>query len=126
MIIQGVEGKSHVADEVGVYTVIAIEGFCQSAASLPVEVMITGVDEYTDVVEIYPNPAREVIHLRNGSDLPLNRAVLRNSTGQLITEYTLNGVSHYELNLPEMQNGIYYLEFFTENRRVLVHRIIRQ
>jgi hypothetical protein len=126
VLIPTATGKTYIAEEVGSYTVIAIDGFCQSLSSLPVEVLITGLDNYLGAIELYPNPAREVVYLRNNSGIKTNRAILRNSMGQLIKEYYFNEATEVELELPQLQGGIYYLEFLSVNQRVLVRKIIKE
>ena len=61
-------------------------------------------------VSVYPNPAHDYIHIETMCTLSVQRVDLYNVTGQLIISSTEN-----EINVSELESGIYFVNILTEN-----------
>ncbi len=66
--------------------------------------------KYYDVLDVYPNPAREVLFIRNAPDQAL--AQLFDSSGRLQRSTQLQNGDNY-LNISGLQNGLYVLRLTT-------------
>ena len=67
-----------------------------------------GENEIVDVA-VYPNPAQNLIIIRANDDSPLQRVDLYDVTGQLIISST-----DTEINVSELESGIYFVNILTE------------
>jgi len=65
--------------------------------------------------KIFPNPTRSDVSILNSSDEKSYRIKLYNNHGQFIKTNSCFG-EIYNLNLSELNNGIYFLEICTNNR----------
>ncbi len=71
------------------------------------------------VLNIYPNPASEVLNIENTS----NKAVLFRLTdinGRLILEQSLSAQSVWQYNVNQLQSGIYFLSAGAEGYKIVV------
>ena len=67
-----------------------------------------GIDENEDVsgkMELYPNPANNVVRIVGVDDVMANEIVIYDMTGRVIKQYQYCN----ELNISDLQNGIYLL-----------------
>ena len=64
-------------------------------------------------VTVYPNPAQNLIIIRTNDDTPLQRIDLYDVTGQLIISST-----ETEINVSELESGIYFVSILTEKGAV--------
>jgi hypothetical protein len=83
----------------------------------------TGLISGVEPLEIYPNPAQELIHVR----IPAARAVLaevvlRDVNGQVIAQQEVPlqvGVNETQFNLSGLTSGIYFVEVITTGQRMV-------
>ena len=73
-----------------------------------------GVGE-NDIVDVavYPNPAQNLIILRANDDTPIQSVDLYNVTGQIVITST-----ETEINVSELESGIYFVNILTEKGAV--------
>jgi sugar lactone lactonase YvrE len=77
-----------------------------------------------DEVRIYPNPAKTsaIIQFEQPGDYTEIR--IRNSMGQLVLLESLNGKVNHEVDLNRLANGIYYIEFYSADRRLAMKKLV--
>jgi hypothetical protein len=61
-------------------------------------------------VNIYPNPAQEVLQLK--SDFPLNEVEIVDAFGRIVNRYNTNS-SNLQIPLESLNNGLYFLRIST-------------
>jgi len=64
-------------------------------------------------ISIYPNPAEDIINVSNGE----GTGIIYNSFGQEMKRVQLNS-GHEEVNISDLDTGMYYIEFVNGNKRV--------
>ena len=73
-----------------------------------------GVDEYEmGTLSVYPNPAHEFIIVGVNQDLPIECVEVYNITGQKVVSST-----ETEINVSELESGIYFVRVTTEGKAV--------
>jgi len=73
-------------------------------------------------VSIYPNPAREILHVSNVDGF--NKITLNDISGKQLLYYKLSSItSDFSIDLKGMESGLYLLSFFKE-KQVQTYKII--
>jgi len=82
------------------------------------ELEVLGIDEkFVSTIDIFPNPAKESITLKNVDFNEIVRINIYSTTGQLIKVF--NGIKKENIDVQFLKNGFYNIEIFTKsNRRV--------
>ncbi|MEE4256535.1 MAG: T9SS type A sorting domain-containing protein, partial [Bacteroidales bacterium] len=80
---------------------------------------ITEVSE--DGIQIFPNPARDMVKLTSAAELISIKVF--NNLGQAVIEKTVNGNS-YQLNTSDLESGLYFIRLETENNSIIKQLII--
>lgn len=84
------------------------------------------VVQETELFNIYPNPAKEVININTSNDMNIEHLIVYNAIGQvLFTKKTLFQ-SNNKINITSLQEGIYYLTIITEDSHRYTKKFIKQ
>ena len=98
-------------------TIIVSGGNFTSSEATKISTFTLGTDEYfkNNGVRIYPNPVSSelTVKLANGNDLPDSYEVY-NLLGQKILKKEVNHISDLELNVSNINNGMYFIKIFKE------------
>jgi hypothetical protein len=89
---------------------------------------ITKVDQQHLQIQIYPNPACDIIHLEN--IFGYNRLDIRDMAGRIIKSAILDGRNKLEFSLTGIPPGIYLIIFISDtgcysSRLIKYHQVIR-
>lgn len=76
----------------------------------------------TKKLTVFPNPTRDVLSL-SGIDAVKGNVRLLNAQGRLIKQFSLKGQEREQLDLSDMEAGLYYLEWDNMGQKE-VHKII--
>jgi hypothetical protein len=90
---------------------------CVSSPTCDDIMVINSVKEHNDNIMVYPNPASNVINI---SDKRVSEVKMYNSIGQLV----LKQHNTNEINVSELQNGIYILSIETSTKAIIQKKII--
>jgi hypothetical protein len=103
----------------GVYDI----GESDPSDEVEAEVLITAIEGYLhSETEIYPNPAKDVIHIK--TDLQINHARLQNISGQTVR--TFDGISkNHQIMVNDLPHGLYLLVLAT-SKGIVSEKIIIQ
>ena len=66
-------------------------------------------------LEVWPNPAHDVLHLGLNTGLQLKRAELFDVTGRSVRRFSLTSVKQSELDIHNLTGGLYLLRLLTDN-----------
>lgn len=66
-------------------------------------------------LQVYPNPARHVIHLT--SEIPIQEVRLLSAQGQVLQQLTPNSTQSH-LTLSHLPQGVYFLDIYSEQGRI--------
>jgi len=69
-----------------------------------------GIQDYENMIYIYPNPVKELIHIDNTNNLNIIGGSLINIQGQIIKQFESN-TNH--LDVSDISSGIYFIKFST-------------
>ena len=76
------------------------------------QMSLTGIESSVmtseSTLNIYPNPARELLNIASQSELDYAR--FYNVTGQMVMDITLNGVLSQDVNVSGLGNGLYIIQ----------------
>ncbi|WMN11240.1 M12 family metallo-peptidase [Marivirga salinae] len=73
---------------------------------------------------MYPNPAKEIVYIRNESNVQFNKVVIRNTLGQLIkSEINIDNHRQIEIPVQSLAKGLYLIQI-ESNEGNLVKRLI--
>ena len=105
------------------YTYVSEEG-CENSAEETLYVdACTGIDEIKeDAVQVYPNPANDVVHISSKSNMV--SVSIYNFSGQLIEGLKLNE-SSYQINTSSFPAGVYSIKIEAESDIVTKRLIIK-
>jgi len=73
---------------------------------------------------IYPNPTNEQVNIITST--PLVKVDIINITGQLIKTKILDNVTHFNLDIADLPQGMYYLRLTSTQHNQIVKAIIKQ
>lgn len=68
---------------------------------------------------VYPNPVKDIIHIKSNT-LKLNNIKLYDFTGKIVLSKDVNHLN-YDLNLSDLNTGIYFLQIEGENLKLVKH-----
>ncbi|WP_339614541.1 T9SS type A sorting domain-containing protein, partial [uncultured Winogradskyella sp.] len=86
-----------------------------------------GVSDFTlsDAISLYPNPATDVIKIKNISDLKLEGIRIYDINGRLVAHHKVRDTSNNQsINVSELASGIYMLQIYS-NQANTIKRIIK-
>jgi hypothetical protein len=112
--IDGAVGRTYAYNGAeGVYRVVTYEGKCNRSSGL---VTITGIEENTTQLKIYPNPVGDDLFIEFNSSYPA-QATMTDLLGRTINSTFFNG----SINIPvvHLTNGIYLLKIKAGGREIV-------
>jgi subtilisin-like proprotein convertase family protein len=125
----GINGSGNPGPYVVTFTVTDESG---NVATCTLDVTVTngiGVTENTlldNALNMYPNPATNLVKLVNTSDIALETAMIYDINGKLITELDLNNMgTETQFDVSHFANGIYMVKIIGENAST-VKRLIKE
>lgn len=93
--------------------VVVVTASNKDSTGISGEISVTVTIDHTIVdqansaqMRIYPNPADDLIHIENASDI--QKVTIINSGGQIVMEIS-NTEAHISLNIESLQSGIYLM-----------------
>jgi hypothetical protein len=113
-----------------IYTVTGVNANgCENTATITQSVSTcAGINESADrssFVQIYPNPASNVLNVKlSGFDLHNTSVKLTNVLGQDMVNTTATN-DQIELNLSNLPNGLYFVRVLVNNKEVVSHKLIK-
>ena len=76
------------------------------------------------VVELFPNPASSILHIKSSSKVRLN-AVIHNAAGQLVKRFNLEAQGSTEIDLTNLASGIYFVLVQNPEGQISSHRLVK-
>lgn len=81
-------------------------------------------DELENVISIFPNPASQQFFIKNTSLINLERAVIYDISGRLISEYDISNTSRTKtIDVTGVSTGIYFVNIFSD-RAMITRKVI--
>jgi hypothetical protein len=130
VIIPGATNQDYTFTANGTYTVVVTVGSCSSAASSPIVITTTGIEEANNpyLLSIFPNPNDGNFNVSfNVLDKGTYRLELTNALGQLIfkdqiSEYT--GLYKKQLSVVDYGKGVYTITLTNEKQEVVKKMVV--
>ena len=80
-----------------------------------------GIDENQEVaLNVYPNPAQNVIHIEGLDDASCNEIMIYDVTGRSVKQFVYSN----ELNVSELQNGVYMIRIIMNDGSVKTSKLL--
>lgn len=120
--VAGATGQSYVPEKSGDYAVAVMRNGC-SVTSECVDVTITSTEEmelHNDQLTVYPNPSNGSFTIQS---LQVGSYSIRNTLGQTISSFRLEGANGYTWNSEKLSPGIYFL-VASDQREKNVRKIV--
>ena len=110
-IILNANAQTYKALVNGAYHVLGVQPNCENGLpSNEIDMLYAGVDEFeVSEILIYPNPTKDLIHVKFGKVYKLVNVVLRNDLGQIVLIEQFNEVENVSLDLSSLENNMYLL-----------------
>ncbi|MBA3705237.1 MAG: T9SS type A sorting domain-containing protein [Bacteroidetes bacterium] len=130
VIISGATNQNYTVTVNGNYTVIVTINNCPSAASAPVNIINTGVDQNFNerFFTIYPNPNDGVFTINfNTVEKSTYKIEIKNTIGQLIYQRELtnhSGLFTHKINISEYEKGLYMISITDANHATIKKVIV--
>jgi hypothetical protein len=71
-------------------------------------------DFFKNNFSMYPNPVKDVLNIANTGNVVMNDAKITDVNGRVVKAMNFNGVSDTQININELNAGIYFLKINTE------------
>lgn len=82
--------------------------------------------EDATTLSVYPNPVKDVLHIK-GLDGTINyQAKIMNEKGNVVLTTTINKNSVYDFNVQNLNKGIYYLNLVALNSRTITVKFVKE
>jgi hypothetical protein len=85
--------------------------------------LVIGYPEAENTYNLNPNPATNMLHISNTSDVEFVQ--IYNATGKLILTQANNKLSKIDIDMSDLQSGIYFVRISTENI-LTAHKFIKK
>jgi len=76
----------------------------------------SGLKEFSDNINIYPNPANDILNII--SDELINKIEIINSSGQIVNIINSNS-KQINYNIQQTQSGVYFIKIHTRNNTII-------
>lgn len=73
---------------------------------------------------VYPNPANDVLNITNKTGMTINTATITDLNGRVVKELNVNGVSNVQINIADLNSGVYFLNL-NSNKGVATSKVIK-
>lgn len=105
---------------------LATPSINQTSFSNITSVVITGIDEIdkNSYTHIYPNPAKDIIHISTIKNFFTASITLYDVTGRKVLDKKLNKTA--SLNVSHMQSGIYFYEVRDKEGRAVYGKVVKE
>jgi Secretion system C-terminal sorting domain/PKD domain/Beta-propeller repeat len=100
-------------------TMAVTNGQCVDTATTNIKVfLVFSVEEQqkSEIINVYPNPAKDFITININGDKKMNNISLLNSLGQEVKTYSYKNVKSLTLFVNEFDAGIYFLKIKVEDK----------
>lgn len=71
-----------------------------------------------NVVSVYPNPAKDVVNIKNTIDTQLNSVEITDINGRVVKNVNLNSVTEAQVNISDLSTGVYMMKIVSDNGSV--------
>jgi len=82
-----------------------------------------GINDYANNIKIYPNPAKDIIYIKDIDKLDVISILLINIYGQIIKQY---GSNTTQLDISDIISGIYFVKISTSKGNIIQKLSINQ
>lgn len=124
------EEPTHEFNRTGLYyvTLNAFNDFCASTKTLPVNIVISSIENLDQkvIAKAYPNPVSNLltIALEGLSPTPLQLRIL-DTQGRILQEQSFNSTNLLELNVSDYPSGLYFVQVLGEDWQV-TERVLKE
>ena len=101
--------------ENGTYAVIITENSCSDTSACLVVNSVGVENTFSFAIEIYPNPAEEIVTVDMGANTQVVRVRLINVHGQILHDQQYSSGSSIDLSLSHLANGMYAVRISSES-----------
>lgn len=123
VVINGATDSTYVPTSNGNYQVEVTNTFGCTYLSDSYQVLNAGLEEWTNQIEIYPNPANLYVIIHNQSNVS-GELFLTDMFGKTVSHLTLNASTKVQLNVNDLSRGIYLIRIVSSQgefvRRVVI------
>lgn len=81
--------------------------------------------QWESKILIYPNPATQIVRLKNDSPYFINSMKIKNSLGQTIKTVSVNDKKEIEINIQGIKSGLYFISLEVNDKVIIKQLIIR-
>ena len=97
---------------------------CDDTTSMTIQAQTTGLDELTSAFVLYPNPTNGLLNIQNVNHT--NGTIqLFSTTGTLVLQTSLTS-SNTQLDVTNLNRGVYFLQITNEFGQSSTHRVVKQ
>jgi hypothetical protein len=83
---------------------------------------IKGAVKNNELIELYPNPAENILALKVPANIRINKIHIKDISGRLVK--TIEHVSPV-IDIKSLDAGVYFVNFELENQQIIVKRIVK-
>lgn len=114
-IINGATNATHTPTENGDYHCVVWDPSTCEAMSNVINVVVANIDENEiSSLKVFPNPTTNSIQVTGL--INQERMELTSTNGQIIKTYTLKNQEIFNVNLSNLESGVYYLRILSDNK----------
>jgi len=75
-----------------------------------------------DPIKLYPQPAQNQLKIELDQSIKIQKWMIYSIDGKLISSKILKGESSFSIELPNINNGMYFIELYSQNQGILSKR----
>jgi PKD repeat protein len=97
---------------------------CDDTTSMTIQAQTTGLDEMTSTFVLYPNPTNGLVNIQNVNHT--NGTIqLFSTTGTMVLQTSLSS-SNTQLDVTNLNRGVYFIQITNEFGQSSTHRVVKQ
>ncbi|WP_430612402.1 T9SS type A sorting domain-containing protein [Flavobacterium sp. JP2137] len=81
--------------------------------------------ELASQFSVFPNPANDIVNFTNSGNILVSKIEVKDLNGRNVQSFDFNGVATSEINISQLQAGVYFLNI-TTNEGTLTKKIIKK
>lgn len=126
LVVAGANNKTFTPNSNGKYAVAVTQNGCSDTSSCYTVIGVSIGELTQQKIKVYPNPVSKLFTLDLEQPYTTTTIHLTDINGRKLLSKTINGLTSFEVDMSDYENGIYLLSISLDNKEAQTIRIIKE